>query len=122
MKVRLLENGDSRIAAIDSNELIIREVQDALDLMASIRYLHDCSKMILPAESFCNDFFDLKTKLAGDILQKYTNYQVKLAIVGDFSKYSSKSLQQFIQESNHGSQIFFLPSEESAAERLHSLH
>ena len=121
MEVRILVQGTSSIAVIESDEVLISEVQDALDLMATIRHMYDCSKMILPAGSFCEDFYSLKTRLAGDILQKYTNYQVKLAIVGDFSKYPGKSLQDFIRESNRGNQIFFLPDEETAAKKLHSV-
>lgn len=59
--------------------------------------------------------------MAGDILQKYTNYQVKIAIVGDFEVYGSKSLRDFIYESNKGSQVFFLPTEEAAVKKLHSV-
>jgi hypothetical protein len=34
-----------------------------------------------------------------------------LAIVGDFSKYASKSLKDFIYESNKGKQINFVASQ-----------
>ena len=64
------------------------------------------------------DFFNLRTRLAGEVLQKFINYQIKVAIVGDFTIYSSKSLKDFIYESNKGSNIFFLPNEEQAIERL----
>lgn len=52
-------------------------------------------------------FFDLKTRLAGDILQKFINYRVKIAIIGDFSMYTSKSLKDFIYECNKGKDIFY---------------
>ncbi len=48
--------------------------------------------------SICDDFFDLSTRLAGEILQKFINYHVKIAIIGDFSIYTSKSLKDFIYE------------------------
>ncbi|MGZ4135560.1 MAG: DUF4180 domain-containing protein, partial [Tumebacillaceae bacterium] len=64
---------------------------------------------------------DLKTRLAGEILQKFINYRVKVAIVGDFSMYSSRSLQDFIYESNGGTDIFFLPTEQQAIEKLRML-
>ena len=57
----------------------------------------------LPAE-----FFDLKTGLAGDILQKFSTYQGRLAIIDDFTKYESKSLNDFIYESNKGRRINFV--------------
>ena len=60
----------------------------------------------------------MKTRLAGEILQKFINYRMKLAIVGDFSMYSSKSLQEFIYESNKGKAIFFMFNEKEAVEKL----
>jgi len=46
------------------------------------------------------------------------NYRMKLAIVGDFSRYTSKSLQDFIRESNRGNQVFFTDTVEAALRRL----
>lgn len=60
----------------------------------------------------------MKTRLAGDIIQKFINYQAKIVIVGDFSVYSSKSLRDFIYESNKGKDLFFLPNEEQAIDKL----
>jgi len=60
----------------------------------------------------------LTTKLAGEILQKFINYDVKLAIVGDFSVYTSKSLKAFIYECNKGKDIFFLSDENQAIGKL----
>ena len=33
---------------------------------------------------------------------------MKLAIIGDFSGYTSKPLRDFIYESNNGNQVFFV--------------
>jgi hypothetical protein len=44
---------------------------------------------------------------------------MKIAMVGDFEGYTSKSLKDFIYESNKGSQVFFLGDEKGAIERLH---
>lgn len=46
---------------------------------------------------------------------------MKLAIVGDFSIYSSKSLKDFIYEMNNGKDAFFLNSEEDAIDRLSNI-
>ncbi|WP_083996437.1 DUF4180 domain-containing protein [Desulfosporosinus acididurans] len=68
------------------------------------------------------DFFDLKTKLAGEILQKFVNYHVRIAIVGDFSGYKSKSLKDFIYESNNGKDVFFDLIERNGLEKSGSDH
>ena len=64
------------------------------------------------------DFFRLSTGIAGEILQKFVNYRVKLAIYGDFSGYASKPLQDFIRESNEGRDIFFVATEDEAVARI----
>ena len=120
MNVRINEQENSKVAVIESPDILINEPQDALDLMATIMHLHECNKIVISESSITKSFFDLKTGIAGEILQKFSNYQMKLAIVGDFSNYNSKSLRDFIFESNKGSQVFFLSSEEEAIERLHN--
>ncbi len=118
MTINSIKNNDVEIAVVSSNEIIITDVQSALDLMATVRYETDCDRVILSKSAISDDFFDLQTKLAGEILQKYINYNMKIAIVGDFSGYSSKSLKAFIYECNRGKDIFILPDERQAIEKL----
>jgi len=86
--------------------------------MATVQYQTQSRCLIVDSNAFDARFFDLKTRLAGDILQKFVTYQVKLAIIGDFSIYSSKSLQDFIRESNQGRDIFFVRDEREAIAKL----
>ncbi|MGC3979548.1 MAG: DUF4180 domain-containing protein [Paludibacteraceae bacterium] len=69
-------------------------------------------------KNIISDFFDLKTGLAGEILQKFANYRIPLIIVGDFTNVQSKSLRDFIYESNKGSQVNFLKSREDVLTKL----
>ena len=115
------EKGNSKVAVIESPDILINNTQHALDLMATVRHMYDCDKMVVSKSTVTESFFDLKTGIAGEILQKYTNYNMKIAIVGDFESYTSKSLKDFIYESNKGSQVFFLRDEKEAIERLHEV-
>ncbi len=63
-------------------------------------------------------FFNLRTGIAGEILQKFSTYNVQLAIIGDYSKYNSKSFKDFIFESNKYRRINFVCTLEEALERL----
>jgi len=119
MNVQVSEKDNSKVAVIKSSDILINNTQDALDLMATVRHMYDCDKMVLSKAAITESFFDLKTGIAGEILQKYTNYNMKIAIIGDYESYTSKSLKDFIYESNKGSQAFFLGDEEEAIERLH---
>jgi len=106
-----------KIAIPDTENLIISCTQDAVDLLGEAG-LEECSRIIIHEKNLHTDFFTLSTGLAGDILQKFSNYRFKLAIIGDFSKFKSKSLQDFIRESNSGRQVFFVDNQEDAFKRL----
>lgn len=118
MEITKIEENNIEIAIVNSNEILIIDVQSALDLIATVSYEAGCDRIILNKSAIVEDFFHLKTKLAGEILQKFINYHVKIAIVGDFSIYESKSLKDFIYESNNGKDIFFLPDEIQAIKKL----
>ena len=118
MEVKTIKVNDKGIAIVHSNEVLISDVRSALDFMMTVQYKTGYNRIILNKSAICEDFFHLSTKLAGEILQKFINYHVKIAIIGDFSIYTSKSLKDFIYESNKGKDIFFLPDEEEAIEKL----
>jgi hypothetical protein len=118
MTITEVTENDVEIALVNSSEILITDIQSAVDLLAMVLFETHCSRMILNKEAICEDFFDLKTRLAGDVLQKFMNYQMKLAVVGDFSAYKSKSLKDFIYESNKGNSIFFLDNEKQALDKL----
>ncbi|MCM3342014.1 DUF4180 domain-containing protein [Paenibacillus sp. MER TA 81-3] len=120
MEINMNEQNGSKVAVISSDSVIINNVNDALDLMGNVRY-NGCDKILVRKEHLTEDFFELKTKLAGDILQKYTNYHIIIAIVGEFESYGSKSLNDFIYECNHGTRVFFKKTEAEALEALHSV-
>ena len=111
--MKIVESKKGKVAIATKYEVMIHNTRDALDLMATIGY-EGCDNIILNKENFIEAFFDLSTKIAGDILQKYANYNMKLAIVGDFSKYTSKSLKDFMYECNCGRHVFFVSSQEEA--------
>ena len=78
------------VAEVVSPEILISTAQEALDLMMEVSYQgSDC--IIIQEYNLAPAFFDLKTGLAGDVLQKFSNYRMRLAIVGDFSRFSSKT-------------------------------
>lgn len=121
MKLAINIKGNSTVVMMGSEEPILRSVQDALEIMASVRYEYKSQKIILEKSCLSEEFFSLQSGMAGEILQKFTNYRIALAIIGDFSGYKSKSLHDFIYECNRGSQVFFLPDKATALEKLHSL-
>lgn len=74
--------------------------------------------IIIHQKNIDEQFFDLRSGLAGEMLQKVVNYKLRLAIVGDFSIYDSKSLKAFILESNRSNAIAFVNTTDEALIRL----
>ncbi|MFZ7133979.1 MAG: DUF4180 domain-containing protein [Eubacteriales bacterium] len=118
MNIKKFSANGIEIAVVHSDSVCISDVQTALDFMMSVNYETGSHSIIINKEALIEDFFILSTKIAGDILQKFINYQFKLAVVGDFLSYNSKSFRDFIYESNKGNSIFFVPCIEDAIDRL----
>ena len=106
------------VAVIESREAIIKDDASAIDLMMTVKYETGCDKIALNKEALIPEFFILSKQIAGEVLEKFITYQMRLAIYGDFSKYTSKPLKDFIYESNRGKDIFFVESQELALRRL----
>jgi hypothetical protein len=104
------------VAEVDIATKMTGDAAEMLDLMAEAG-MNGCDELIVHSESLHPDFFDLKNGIAGEILQKFSNYRMRLSIVGDFSQVSSKSLRDFIRESNRGKTILFTDSVQEALKR-----
>lgn len=118
MYIEKISANGTEISVVKSDEVIISNVQSALDFMVSVNYETGSHSIVINKEAVIEDFFTLSTKIAGEIVQKFITYHFKLAIVGDFSGYTSKPLKDFIYESNKGRDIFFVSTVEDAIERL----
>ena len=118
MEKKILQEAQVNIALIHSDTVLIYDAQSALDFIVSIGYNDHCNCIAINKEALCDDFFVLSTGVAGAILQKAVNYRIKLAIIGDFSKYTSKPLQDFIYECNNGKHVYFVGDEAAAINKL----
>lgn len=105
------------IAEIISDEILMQDPGEAVQLIMDL-YYQDFSKIIIREKNISPAFFDLKTGVAGEILQKFSNYKAQLVIIGEFTRYPGKSIRDFIYESNKGRQVNFLESLSLAVERL----
>lgn len=95
MQIRTIQH-DAVTVAIASDTPSLCSADDVLDLAISARYETGADRLVLEKSAFCDDFFVLRTGLAGEALQKLINYHFKLAIIGDFSQVASKALRDFI--------------------------
>lgn len=118
MKTEVLRKNNKKVAVVSSDDLLITDVQSALDLVMTIKYETGCTDIAINKEAVTEEFFVLSTCLAGEILQKFINYGVRFAVYGDFSGYTSKPLKDFMYESNNGKDIYFQPDVFLAVDKL----
>lgn len=118
MKTEIITKNNTQVALVHSDEVLITDVPSALDFMMTVKYETGCTNIAVNKEAIINDFFILSTCLAGEVLQKFINYGVRFAVYGDFSKYTSKPLRDFMYESNQGRDVYFQPSASLAVDKL----
>ena len=93
--------------------------RDALDLIAAASEA-DARFIALPAARCGDDFFRLRTRTLGEVVQKLVNYGIRSAIVGDVSRWVAESdaFRDFVREANRGRQIWFVASLAELEQRL----
>ncbi|MDR0382294.1 MAG: DUF4180 domain-containing protein [Oscillospiraceae bacterium] len=118
MTTNIIETPNGRVAVVHSDVPIVTDAQTALDLAVTLFYGHGCRNIALNKAAINEDFFILSTGVAGEIAQKLVNYRYRLAIVGDFSGYTSRPLHDYIYECNRGRHLYFVGDEQAAIEKL----
>lgn len=114
MNLSIVKQGEKLFVELpDNGDALILNAQDAVELIMNGNYA-GTRKIIAYESNLLPEFFDLKSGLAGDILQKFSTYDGYIAIVGDYTKYKSKSLKDFIVESNRQGRINFVNKREEA--------
>jgi hypothetical protein len=103
------------LAEITGAGVIVATAGDFLTVMFETRRL-EADRAAIHAQNIHPDFFNLRTGLAGELLQKLVNYRLKLAIAGDISEHLEKSeaLKALVRESNRGRDVRFVATVEDA--------
>ncbi|QXI30750.1 DUF4180 domain-containing protein [Pseudomonas vanderleydeniana] len=106
------------LAWADSGAVLACE-QDAQELIA-VAWETGASLLAIPVGRLAPAFFDLRSGLAGVVLQKFVNYRLRVAIIGEIAVYTrgSEALAEFVSESNAGRSVWFLPSRADLQARL----
>lgn len=118
MNMEKVEKNGVTCAVVQGKEVVMTDPQSALDLLMTAKYELGTKNIVIGKTLIAEEFFALSSGLAGEILQKYVNYGGRIAIYGDFSRYTSKPLKDFIYESNQGHDVFFAATREEAIAML----
>ena len=110
---------NTRILIIPQNQATTYSLHNINDLL-SLAFAENIALIALPVTSLEKCFFQLENRIAGEFIQKFVNYKIRLAFVGNIEKYThnSKALTDFVYESNHRKACWFI---ENYAELEHKL-
>ena len=74
----------------------------------------------VPVARVAPAFFDLRSGVAGEVVQKFVNYRVRLVVVGDIGEHvaASTALRDFVREANRGRQTWFVADRGELEARL----
>lgn len=102
-----IHNRQVLICASDGN--LLTSERDALDLIGEAMQ-QGIELVLIPMERLDENFFHLKTGLAGQIMQKFVTYRRHLVILGDISRYVAQSgaFRDFVDEANRGNDVWFI--------------
>ncbi|WP_068775028.1 DUF4180 domain-containing protein [Paenibacillus sp. FJAT-26967] len=100
------------IELISSTEPLSTE-NNALDLI-SLCWEHEANAIIIHYTALSEDFFKLKTKVAGDIIQKFINYGIKTAAIIPQEIIEKGRFKELAMEMNTGNHFRMYGSKEEA--------
>jgi hypothetical protein len=108
-----------RVLELIADSTKLQTYNDAVDLVGKT-FENRATMIVIPVECLDDEFFRLKTRIAGELIQKFVQYRRHLVIVGDISRFLSESsaLRAFVAESNRGKEVWFLPSRAELDDRL----
>jgi hypothetical protein len=106
------------ILVCDPDGPLITTMDDALELIGAT--FQGAEVVAVPAARLDERFFSLGTRFAGDLMQKFVNYRLKLAVVGDISAYlaTSSALRALVRESNRSDHVWFVADLDTLDARL----
>ncbi|GGW14409.1 hypothetical protein GCM10018980_12080 [Streptomyces capoamus] len=98
--------------ALDGESAALDLIGDALG--------QDAQVVVVPVQRLADEFFRLRSGVAGAVAQKFVTYRLRLAVLGDMADHvaASDALRDFVYESNRGNQLWFLADEEELDGRL----
>ena len=107
----------TKFAKLIADNIVINNIQNITDLTENSEFL-GAKIIIIKKEHLCEDFFDLSSSFAAEILQIFSTNDMKLAIVGDCSEFQDTSFKDFICESNKTGILLFFDSMHDAKVKM----
>lgn len=119
MNVQSYELHGMRVVELPKIGDQFRNDRDAIEIISEAA-AYQAELIVIPVERLSDDFFQLKTRVAGEILQKFVTYRKRVVILGDISEHlnDSSALRDFVYECNLGRQVWFMRSVSELEQKL----
>jgi hypothetical protein len=117
MNYKVVEKNNKKYIACDSPETPLLSEQDSLNLIAAC-IENNAYLLMIDAEALTDDFFRLRTGLAGQVLQKFVNYHLKVAVILKKEQRIMGKFKEFLAEANKGNDFRVFDNSEEAEDWL----
>jgi hypothetical protein len=104
-------NEERRTLVASDSGIAIRSFGDIADALGACI---GAEGLILTEGDLAREFFDLRSGLAGELFQKFTNYRLRLAIVLPDPKVYGERFSELVYEHRSHRMIRFVRSEDEA--------
>ncbi|HKQ78939.1 MAG TPA: DUF4180 domain-containing protein [Blastocatellia bacterium] len=102
---------ERRILVASDSGIFIRSLTDIPDAIAACI---NADGLILTEDELAQEFFDLRSGLAGELFQKFINYNLRLAIVLPDPKAYGERISELAYEHKSHSMIRFVRTKDEA--------
>lgn len=111
--------GGLTVLELSAEGPIIAGQQAATDAVAA-GWMADAAMVAIPLARLPDDIFVLANRRLGELMQKFVNYRLRLAIVGDIGPAiaASDAFRDFVREANQRREVWFVADMAELAARL----
>lgn len=114
MKFQIMDSGHGRYMEILAAAKPLSTENDAIELI-SLCLEHNTTALLIHSAALSEDFFRLKTRVAGNMIQKFINYGIKAAILVPREALRQERFKELALEINKGHHIRLTDHQEDAA-------
>ena len=104
-------NSETRVVIASEANIQIRSIQDVPDVIGAV---FRADGLLLSELELSPEFFDLSTGIAGELFQKFTNYQIRAGIVLENPNSYGERFSELVFEHQNHNLIRFFDSVEAA--------
>lgn len=101
--------GGLPVFVLDADGPLLDGERAATDVIGEM-YGSNARTVAIPLTRLAPGFLELRTRIAGEVTQKFVNYGVRPVFVGDVSQAvaGSDALRDYVRECNRGRQVWFV--------------